>query len=319
MIFTSYNNWVNEQKKYDINFIDPELDYSELFRLLNIFNDILPDNIDKTLFDKNKYYAELISSEENESLQQKFNIDNGLEIKNKIDKKWHPFIDYIFNIFKQGKKLKINLNSLNNVYFGEDYKENQQSFHNFIRNPNYLKYVKDNDVELYNNYYKDSFDWFNKNTDKIAIPVIIKIKNKYFLVGGNRRLCWLLSKGIKSIPIWLINSDNNSMITDIDMFFIYENRISKYRRSKKLLSRSRKFDDEMKEKIKKYISSNTTYRNGHFRGLRKPKIEGKSFDGVGFGADKNGFYVYTHRARSKSKPLPEKITQKELKYIKSTG
>jgi hypothetical protein len=144
--------------------------------------------------------------EEIEALQRKFNIKNAEEIKPEIDEKWHPLIDYIYEIFKKGEKKQVDLNFLNNVNFGEDYKENKQSFHNFIKNPKYLDVVKQKDPKLYKEYYKDSFNWFDKNPDKIPIPVILQIKDKYFLVGGNRRVCWMLSKGIKSFPIWLIKT-----------------------------------------------------------------------------------------------------------------
>jgi hypothetical protein len=41
--------------------------------------------------------------------------------------------------------------------------------------------------------------------------------------------------------------------------------------------------------------------------------------GVSFKKDDNGYYCHTHRARSKSKPSPSKITKKELEFIESTG
>ncbi len=109
------------------------------------------------------------------------------------------------------------------------------------------------------------------------------------------------------------------MITNYNDFLLLEKKRSKYKTARTLLASSRKFSKEMKEKIKKYISSGTSYSNGRFHGLRKPKIEGLCFSRVGFGADKNGFYVYTHRARSKSHPTPDEITEKEITFIESTG
>jgi len=35
--------------------------------------------------------------------------------------------------------------------------------------------------------------------------------------------------------------------------------------------------------------------------------------------DKNGFYIYTHRARSKSYPSFDKIPLKDINFIDSTG
>jgi hypothetical protein len=37
------------------------------------------------------------------------------------------------------------------------------------------------------------------------------------------------------------------------------------------------------------------------------------------GADKDGFFVYTHRARCKSFSSPLKITKKCIDFIESTG
>lgn len=79
----------------------------------------------------------------------------------------------------------------------------------------------------------------------------------------------------------------------------------------------------MKEEILKYFTGGATYRmGGRVHGLSKPNIlreKSTKSQGVSMGADKNGFYVYTHRARSKSKPTPDKITVTEINFIESTG
>ena len=41
--------------------------------------------------------------------------------------------------------------------------------------------------------------------------------------------------------------------------------------------------------------------------------------GVSFKKDKGGYYCHTHRARSKSKKCPSKISKKDLTFIESTG
>jgi hypothetical protein len=46
--------------------------------------------------------------------------------------------------------------------------------------------------------------------------------------------------------------------------------------------------------------------------------DGKNY-GVTLKEDKDGFYVHTHRARSKSYPTKAKIPHKVLKWIESTG
>lgn len=80
---------------------------------------------------------------------------------------------------------------------------------------------------------------------------------------------------------------------------------------------SRKLPKEMKEKIfplimKKGIHG-TQYKNGVVTHLKYSK------SGVGLGADKNGFFVFTHRARSKSYKEIDKIPEKDIKFIESTG
>jgi len=98
---------------------------------------------------------------------------------------------------------------------------------------------------------------------------------------------------------------------------------SMYGKCKDSLMRSKTIPKEMKEEILKYFTSGSTYHEGgRVHGLSKPKeMTGKSpkSSGVSMGADKNGFYVYTHRARSKSHPTPDKITVTEINFIESTG
>jgi len=88
------------------------------------------------------------------------------------------------------------------------------------------------------------------------------------------------------------------------------------------LSLSRKIPQAMKDKIAKYMTSSSKVKNGFVTGLRKPpelmKTSRKA-KGVSFGANGQGFFVYTHRARSKSKSTPKGITAKEINFIESTG
>jgi hypothetical protein len=98
---------------------------------------------------------------------------------------------------------------------------------------------------------------------------------------------------------------------------------SDYTEAKEALMKSKSISAEMKERILKYLTSGSTYKEGgHIHGLTKPKeLMNKTpkADGVSMGADKNGFFVYTHRARSDSHEFPEKIPVKEINFIESTG
>ena len=55
------------------------------------------------------------------------------------------------------------------------------------------------------------------------------------------------------------------------------------------------------------------------KGLSKPQNTKQNFNGVSLGKDKDGFFVYTHRARSNSYESPEKIPQGRIDFIESTG
>ena len=91
---------------------------------------------------------------------------------------------------------------------------------------------------------------------------------------------------------------------------------------KKQIQASRKLSAKMKEEILKYATSSSRYDNGRVFGLTKPSGMGKispKVSGCSMGADKDGFFVYTHRARCKSFPSPIKITKKCIDFIESTG
>jgi len=85
---------------------------------------------------------------------------------------------------------------------------------------------------------------------------------------------------------------------------------------------SRKLPAKMKDEILKYATSSSRYDNGRVFGLTKPSGMGKissKITGCSMGADKDGFFVYTHRARCKSFSSPLKITKKCIDFIESTG
>ena len=53
--------------------------------------------------------------------------------------------------------------------------------------------------------------------------------------------------------------------------------------------------------------------------LKKKISDGGYPDGFSMGIDKNGYFIHTHRGRSKSYDSPDKITVKEIKAVESTG
>lgn len=91
---------------------------------------------------------------------------------------------------------------------------------------------------------------------------------------------------------------------------------------KESIQRSRILSAKIKEEILKYTIVSSQYNTGIVTKLKIPtemKAISKKIDGCSLGADKNGFFVYTHRARSRSFSSPLKIDKKSIDYIETTG
>ena len=87
----------------------------------------------------------------------------------------------------------------------------------------------------------------------------------------------------------------------------------------------KKLPTELKEAAYNLIGSLTHAGNGKIFGLNLhpdliEKINKHGHpDGFSMGIDKDGYFIHTHRARSKSFETPSKITAKAMKFIESTG
>lgn len=91
---------------------------------------------------------------------------------------------------------------------------------------------------------------------------------------------------------------------------------------RKSLALSRKIPEAMKKRIMPYVNTGSRYDNGRMFGLRKPPELSRTSpkaSGVSFGADSKGFFVYTHRCRSKSKHNWRLISKREIDFVESTG
>jgi ATP-dependent exoDNAse (exonuclease V) alpha subunit len=86
-----------------------------------------------------------------------------------------------------------------------------------------------------------------------------------------------------------------------------------------------KISKEQKDIAISLLNSYTKAGKGKITGLElhpdlKNKIkEGGYPSGYDMGIDKDGYFIHTHRARSKSHEKPSGITAKEMKFIDSTG
>ena len=86
-----------------------------------------------------------------------------------------------------------------------------------------------------------------------------------------------------------------------------------------------KITKEYKDIALGLIQSYTEAKNGIITGLilhpnlEKKIKEGNYPSGFSMGIDENGFFIHTHRARSKSHSKPEDITVEEMKKTDATG
>lgn len=91
------------------------------------------------------------------------------------------------------------------------------------------------------------------------------------------------------------------------------------------IKNSKKLPNEYKEVALKFLKTYSTYKPGRVTGLNlHPDLikiikDNQYPSGFDMGIDKDGYYIHTHRARSKSHEQPNQITAKEIKFIDSTG
>jgi hypothetical protein len=87
----------------------------------------------------------------------------------------------------------------------------------------------------------------------------------------------------------------------------------------------KKIPKEYKDVALSLVQSYTVAKNGKISGLLlHPDLEKRINDnnypnGYSMGIDHNGYFIHTHRARSKSHESMDQITPEEMKFIDSTG
>ena len=103
---------------------------------------------------------------------------------------------------------------------------------------------------------------------------------------------------------------------------------SEEKKLKSLLNRIkyvRGLSDELKEFGKNHLKSYSYIGKGRISGLNldkslEEKLKNEKLpNGFDMGVDKDGYYIHTHRSRSKSYESPLKIPIKDIKFIDSTG
>jgi hypothetical protein len=109
------------------------------------------------------------------------------------------------------------------------------------------------------------------------------------------------------------------------LLMLEKKSIGKDRDIKDKIKYVRGVSDELKDFALNHLETYTNAAKGRISGLRlhpdlKKKIKEKGLpDGFSMGVDKDGYYIHTHRARSKSYEKPDAISIKDIKFIDSTG
>ena len=137
--------------------------------------------------------------------------------------------------------------------------------------------------------------------------IIPKIENKQKLVGDKR--IRITESQLKEIKEYLLNEKSISGKKDV----------------KTTIKNLKKLPNELKDFASQHLDNITHAGDGRVSGLNLPsdfsaKLKNENLpNGFSMGVDKDGYYIHTHRARSKSHEDYMKITQKEIKFIDSTG
>ena len=109
------------------------------------------------------------------------------------------------------------------------------------------------------------------------------------------------------------------------LLMLEKKSIGKDRDIKDKIKYVRCVSDELKDFALSHLETYTNAAKGRISGLQlhpdlKKKIKEKGLpDGFSMGVDKDGYYIHTHRARSKSYEKPDAISVKDIKFIDSTG
>lgn len=111
----------------------------------------------------------------------------------------------------------------------------------------------------------------------------------------------------------------------IKQFEKFKNSIGDSPDIKSKIKNLKRIPKELKDVAIDLVKQYTEAKNGKITGLNlhpdlKSKIKRGDYpDGFDMGIDKDGYFIHTHRARSKSHESPDKISVREIKFIDSTG
>lgn len=110
----------------------------------------------------------------------------------------------------------------------------------------------------------------------------------------------------------------------INEAFILQEKRNKYQEALNSIKHAH-LPKEIKEKAIKLVQPGTKVKKGKIYGLKRhpdlsKKIHEKNLpDGFSMGMDKDGYFIYTHRCRSKSSEEAGKIPVKSIRFVDSTG
>ena len=201
--------------------------------------------------------------------------------------------------------------------------------------------IKINEISIFENSDYDVVKFDVDSDDLVEINKFIKkfphtsdysdykphMTISYVKRGMGKKYIKKLKKTYSLFGNKLVYSDKNKNKDILNLNSLNEEKKSKYSRTKESILKSKTISKEMKERILQYLGGGSTYKTipsygGIVLGLNKPEEflnKTKKSNGVSLGADKRGFFCYTHRASSKRYETPEKIPVKQIEFIESTG
>jgi len=280
---------------------------------------LIETNLYKEIFDSDLYIDQLNPGEFN-------NVNTISEFVFLLTKHNHKPLDFYKKNLRLDNKSVADIEAF--ILGFDNYKKNENpGYYRVLSHNMYLKSPRTLESKILpEELEKSSIDLLSGKYPKTVRELNINGGEVSKLLPNKRETGNILKKILINIYYDKINNNYDDILVFIKKIIplnlneTKKRKKTKYIKTKESLLKSKNISKEMKENIFKYLGGGSKYiEGGRVHGLKIPKVKGKRFHGVSLGADKNGFYVYTHRAASKRYDSPEKIPQKSIDFIASTG
>jgi 8-oxo-dGTP pyrophosphatase MutT (NUDIX family) len=143
------------------------------------------------------------------------------------------------------------------------------------------------------------------------IPAEEVVEGDFLDIGGKVRVHKTMTRGDNVSLAWRLRGSKapgvrvHQVGETVSVWRKGEDHTSSLRKSAEFYT-----EDEMRELGRQVLAE---------QAQSKPENQRQRLDGVSLGRDDDGYYVYTHRARSNSYESPEAIPDSKVEFIRSTG